>query len=102
MVDCGRDPGDHLCRIAFERLHMKPSRKFLGDEAGREPAGLPTRVGHQCCKKWNIMAEAIDHEKIEGVALRWNIRIAGWGVRGGFGKPPGVVDGEFARLVNDR
>ena len=44
--------------------------KFLGDEAGRQLAGAPTRMRHQRREERNIVADAVDDEGVERVGLR--------------------------------
>ena len=53
---------------------MKAAWKFLGDEAGRKLPRLPARMRHQRGEKRYIVADTVDHEGIERIALRSDCR----------------------------
>src|SRR6185437_3276049 len=85
VVDRGSDSGKHLCCLALRGMSMKAAGKFLSDEGGRELAGMPARMRHQGGEKRNIVANAVDDERIERIALARNGGGASWCVCYEFG-----------------
>src|SRR3569623_2245743 len=62
VIDGGGARSQHPGAFAFRRLRMEALGKFLGDEAGREIAGLPARMRHQRRQKRNVVTDAVDNE----------------------------------------
>ena len=81
MVDCRGDSRKHLSRFAFRHLRMETTRKFLGNEAGGEFAGLPAGMRHQRREERDIVADAVDDKSVQCIALRGDRRGARRGVR---------------------
>ena len=70
VIDGGADRGNATCDLAFRHAHGKALREFLGDEAGREPAFAPARMVHQRRQERDVVADAVDVERVERGRLR--------------------------------
>ena len=75
---------------------MEAVGKFLGDEAGRKAARLPARMRHQGREERDVVADAVDHERIERVGLRRDRLRAGRRVGDELGDHRIVVERNFA------
>ena len=81
-------------------MRGKSVGKFLGDEAGRQPAFAPARILHHRRQEWHVVADAVDVERIERLRLRLD--------RGGprramsheLGDHRIVIDRDFAALLH--
>ena len=96
VVDGSGDGCKHFCRFALRRDRMKAARKLLGNEASRKLPRLPSRMRHQRRKKWNIVADAVDHEGIERIALGGDRRSARRRMRHELGDNRVVVQSEIS------
>ena len=64
-LDRGRDRRKHRLVVVVRDDRRKAVRKFLGDEAGREPALAPARMPHQGGEERDVVLDAVDHEVVE-------------------------------------
>src|SRR6266481_4340507 len=65
VIDRGADRGEPSRDLAFRLPRRKPSWKFLRDEAGRKLALPPARVMHQGRQERDVVADAVDIERVE-------------------------------------
>ena len=70
VIDRGADRGEPPRDLAFRRTRGKPPRKLLRDEAGGKIALAPARMVHQRRQERNVVADAVDIERIERGRLR--------------------------------
>ena len=68
MVDRRGDRDQRIAHLADRLGRLEAFGKFLGDELGGEPPLLPPLVPHQHGKEGNVVAEAVDGERIERAA----------------------------------
>src|SRR6266699_1277200 len=70
VIDRRAHGGEPSRDLAFGRTRGKTFRKFLRDEAGGQVTLAPARMIHQCRQERNVVADAIDIERIERGRLR--------------------------------
>jgi len=100
MIDGGGGRGQNLGALAVRDLRMEAFGKLLGDEAGRQLAGLPARMRHQGRQKRNVVADAVDDESIERIALRLDRFRARRSVRDQLGDHRIVEQGNLAAFID--
>ena len=61
--------------VGLDRLETV--RKFLRDEAGRQPALAPARMLHQRRQERHVVLDAVDHEFVERIGHRIDRRKPG-------------------------
>jgi hypothetical protein len=71
------DDGEVLDQLGVRWRAVEPLRIFFGDEAGGDVARAKARVLHQCGEEIDIVADAVDHERVERGHLRVDRRLAG-------------------------
>src|ERR1700737_1516432 len=70
MIDRSPDRRQPPRDLAFRAADCKSFRKLLSDKTGGKIAAAPARMVHQRGEKWNVVADAIDIERIKGGRLR--------------------------------
>ena len=86
--------------LAFRRARRKTLGKFLGDEAGRKIALAPARMVHQRRQERNVVADAVDIERIERGRLRLDRRGARRRMRHELGDHRIVIDRDLAAFLH--
>ena len=100
VIDGRRDRGDHVRALAFRRDRVKAFRKLLGDEAGRECAGTPARMLHDGREKRNVVADAVDIERVQRLRLGVDRRRARTRMGDELGDHRVVVERDLAAFVD--
>jgi hypothetical protein len=74
--------------------------EFLRDKAGRQIALAPARMVHQRREEWNVVADAIDIERIERARLRLDRSGTRWRMGHELGDHRIVIDRDLAALLH--
>src|SRR5258708_32426083 len=72
VIDRSTHRGEPSRGLALRPPRRKPLWKFLGDEGGRKLALAPARVMHQGRQKWDVVADAVDIERVERGRMRFD------------------------------
>ena len=70
VINRRRDGRDQARLFALRNDRVKAVGKFLGDKSGRQPAGAPAWIVHDRRQERNVVANAVDVERIERPRLR--------------------------------
>src|SRR5262249_61888888 len=102
MIDCGGNSRQPLAGLALRRLSAKTARKLFSDKAGGELSGPPAWMSHEGSNERDVVANAVDNECIECVALCRDRCTARRGMGHQFGDHRVVVEGDLTAFIDAR